>query len=74
MAQPKKKVSRSRRGARRSHWNKVTEPNLFKCPDCGSFVLAHQACLACGKYKGRQVIDLDKKKTKAKKDDSPKKG
>jgi len=74
MAQPKKKVSRSRRGARRSHWNKIAEPNLFKCPECGSFVLAHQACLACGKYKGRQVINADEKKSKPQKDNPAKKG
>ncbi|PIR55188.1 50S ribosomal protein L32 [Candidatus Peregrinibacteria bacterium CG10_big_fil_rev_8_21_14_0_10_36_19] len=35
--------------------------NLASCPDCGSKIPAHRACPDCGKYKGRQVIDKQKK-------------
>jgi len=35
--------------------------NLVPCPDCGSKIPTHRACPDCGKYKGRQVIDKQKK-------------
>ena len=28
-------------------------------PNCGEFVLPHNACKACGKYRGRDVIAVD---------------
>lgn len=34
---------------------------LATCPDCGARRLAHTACPECGKYRGRQVIDKQKK-------------
>jgi large subunit ribosomal protein L32 len=37
-------------------------PNVSKCPQCGAPILSHQACLACGSYKGKQVIKLKEKK------------
>lgn len=33
---------------------------LVACPDCFAKHLAHTVCPACGKYKGRQVIDKQK--------------
>ncbi len=35
--------------------------NLVSCADCGSKIPTHTACPDCGKYKGRQVIDKQKK-------------
>lgn len=35
--------------------------NLVKCPDCGAKRQTHTACPECGKYRGRQVIDKQKK-------------
>ena len=35
--------------------------NLVNCPDCGAKALSHTACPSCGKYRGRQVIDKQKK-------------
>lgn len=56
MAVPKGKVSRTRRDKRRSsHW-KLPAPAVVKCSNCGTFVLPHHACKACGKYDGRDVI------------------
>ncbi|MFC1478228.1 50S ribosomal protein L32 [Candidatus Margulisiibacteriota bacterium] len=66
MAQPKKKTSKSKRDSRRAHWNKLETPNIFKCPQCGADILAHHACMACGTYKGRQVVTVKEPKTKKK--------
>lgn len=54
MALPKKRVSRSRRGMRRSH-DHVAVPNVILC-QCGEPTLSHCACPSCGTYKGRQVL------------------
>ena len=35
--------------------------NLVICPDCGEKHLTHTVCHACGKYRGRQVLDKSKK-------------
>ncbi len=35
--------------------------NLTNCPDCGAKKLTHVVCKECGKYRGRQVIDKQKK-------------
>jgi len=50
------RVNRAHSGNRRSHI-KATEPRLTKC-DCGAISLRHRACQECGKYRGRQVIDV----------------
>lgn len=56
-AVPKRKVSRHRRGNRRRH-QYLAVPQLTKCPDCGEFNLAHRVCKSCGKYNGRQMVDM----------------
>lgn len=35
--------------------------NLVDCPNCGAKAQAHTVCHECGQYKGRQVIDKQKK-------------
>lgn len=52
---------------RRSH-HKVGEPRLSACSNCQAPHLRHRACLECGKYKGREVIDVTKKSLKENKD------
>ena len=60
MAVPKRKVSSARRDKRRgSNW-KLVAPALVKCSQCGAFKLPHRACSACGYYRGRQVVKVDK--------------
>jgi large subunit ribosomal protein L32 len=57
LALPKRRLSKSRRGKRRSHLAlraKVT--NI--CPKCQKIKLPHRACPDCGQYKGRQVIEV----------------
>ncbi len=55
MALPKRKLSKSRRGKRRSHQH-VKVPSLSTCPQCSEPKLPHHACPHCGYYKGRAVI------------------
>jgi large subunit ribosomal protein L32 len=35
--------------------------NLTDCPDCKAKMQTHTVCPECGKYRGRQVIDKQKK-------------
>jgi large subunit ribosomal protein L32 len=35
--------------------------NLVNCPNCSAKALSHTACAECGQYRGRQVIDKQKK-------------
>ncbi len=58
MAQPKKKTSKSRKGMRRSH-HALSAPNLSSCPGCGEMRLPHRACRSCGRYRDRQVFEVE---------------
>jgi large subunit ribosomal protein L32 len=64
---PKKKTSKSRSSQRHSKFLQKTRKaltdlvHLTKCPDCGAKKLMHHVCKECGKYKGRQAIDINKK-------------
>lgn len=44
-------------GNRRSHHG-LKEPALSTCQDCGAKHVRHQVCMECGKYRGRQVVDV----------------
>ena len=58
--------TRSHTGLRRSH-HALKEAGVSKCENCSAMRLPHQACLKCGKYKGRVVIDIAAKALKAEK-------
>ncbi|MGI6462950.1 MAG: 50S ribosomal protein L32 [Clostridiales bacterium] len=58
MAVPKSKTSRQRRNKRRSSVWKLEAPHLIKCQSCGAYRLPHRVCRACGKYNGRDVIEI----------------
>jgi len=47
--------------SRKKLLNKIA---LSKCDKCGEMRLSHTACLACGFYNGRMVIDKSKKMDK----------
>lgn len=56
MAVPKKRMSKSRKGMRRSHDAlKATAASEY-CESCGELKLLHHVCGHCGVYRGVQVI------------------
>ena len=57
-AVPKRKISKSRRGNRRSHW-RLKSTQLVACPQCGAPARPHHVCLSCGTYRGTQVIEIE---------------
>lgn len=54
--------TRSHTANRRSHLA-LKAPTLAVCKNCKAHYRPHHMCLACGYYNGRQVIDLEAKKT-----------
>ncbi|MFC2061566.1 50S ribosomal protein L32 [Elusimicrobiota bacterium] len=61
MAVPKRRQSKSRRDKRRSS-KKITDPQVSKCPQCGSAKLPHRICGECGYYGSKQIINKDQEK------------
>ena len=57
MAVPKKKTSKARRDARRSH-HALTPPILVPCPECKAMKPPHTVCPECGYYAGRKVLEV----------------
>jgi large subunit ribosomal protein L32 len=55
MAHPKRKISKSRRDKRRTHY-KATASTLGACTNCGEMKLTHRACPSCGYYGGRSMF------------------
>ncbi|GAB5446584.1 50S ribosomal protein L32 [Gymnodinialimonas sp.] len=55
MAVPKSKITRSRRGQRRSH-DALVAANPNECPSCGELKRPHHVCPSCGYYNEREVI------------------
>tara|TARA_B100000686_G_C16799518_1_gene984968 strand:+ start:89 stop:271 length:183 start_codon:yes stop_codon:yes gene_type:complete len=55
MAVPKSKISRSRRGQRRSH-DSLKKVTYVECPNCGEMKLPYNICSSCGFYAGRDVL------------------
>lgn len=56
-ALPKQRVSKARRGRRRSHY-RLELPQLVPCPNCKEMMVSHHACANCGKYRGRQILKV----------------
>jgi large subunit ribosomal protein L32 len=55
MPNPKRKMSKSRRDKRRTHY-KATAPTLTACSNCGEIKLSHRACPNCGYYASRSMF------------------
>ena len=51
---------------RRSH-HALKEPHLVKCSDCEELHLKHRVCENCGKYRGKVILDVEKKTIKKEK-------
>lgn len=61
MAVPKYRISKSKRGMRRSHLAQKNPPvSLAKCSRCGEAKLPHRVCIHCGYYRDQEVICMDK--------------
>ena len=58
MANPKKKMSRSRRNSRRAHYV-LKVPSLSTCDNCGAVKLPHRICPDCGFYAGRKIVEVE---------------
>ncbi|MDR3224310.1 MAG: 50S ribosomal protein L32 [Holosporales bacterium] len=54
MAVPKKKMSKSRVGMRRSH-DFIKPVSINTCKNCGEACLPHNICKFCNTYNGRNV-------------------
>ena len=61
MAEPKRRVSRSRTAMQRSANRKIEAKKLNKCPKCGESKLPHKMCSNCGTYKGIEVLEVKDK-------------
>lgn len=60
MAEPKKRLTSARSGARRSHLARKAK-KLTLCPQCKATIPAHQVCPKCGFYNGKDVLELERK-------------
>lgn len=55
MAHPKRKISKTRRDKRRTHY-KIDTPQVGTCTNCAAPVAPHHVCGSCGYYRGQAVI------------------
>jgi large subunit ribosomal protein L32 len=54
---PKRKLSRRKRGHRRSH-DALSLRHLVRCDHCNEYKPSHQVCPSCGYYRGEQIIEV----------------
>ena len=59
MAVPARKVSKTRKRMRRTHY-KISENSTTKCKTCGEEIRPHRVCTSCGSYKGKEVVEVKK--------------
>ncbi|PKL36716.1 50S ribosomal protein L32 [Candidatus Peregrinibacteria bacterium HGW-Peregrinibacteria-1] len=61
-----KRVTKQRYGAFKTRKLKQLTAivSLTDCDNCGAKKLNHNTCTKCGTYRGRQVIDMNKKAEK----------
>ena len=62
MAVPKRRVSKMKKGLRRSHLA-LNVPGMVTCSNCGELTLSHRVCPSCCFYKGKQVVAPKAEKT-----------
>ena len=56
MAHPKRKISKTRRDKRRTHY-KAFATTMYACSNCTAPVQYHRVCEECGMYRGKQAIE-----------------
>ena len=57
-AVPKRRISRTRRNKRRTHW-KMAAPATTTCSHCGQPAMPHRVCSSCGFYRGREYAEAE---------------
>jgi large subunit ribosomal protein L32 len=57
MPNPKRRHSKRRTSARRTH-DSLRRAVMAECPNCHEPKLSHRVCPHCGKYKGREVVEV----------------
>jgi large subunit ribosomal protein L32 len=62
MPNPKRRHSKARTGSRRAH-DFLSKHSLSECPNCHEQKMPHRSCPKCGFYKGREVVEVEEKKT-----------
>ena len=65
MAVPQRRISKTRKRMRRTHF-KLSVEGLVTCPNCGEMIKAHHVCPKCGYYAGKATY-LDGKLVKEEK-------
>jgi len=60
MGLPAKKRTPRSRDERRSH-HALKKITTKTCEKCSAPVLSHRACAKCGTYKGKQVVNVEKR-------------
>jgi large subunit ribosomal protein L32 len=55
MGVPKKRTSKMKTRLHRSH-HALKQTNLAACSHCGTPILSHRACPACGYYQGKMTV------------------
>lgn len=63
MAVPFRKVSKTRRDMRRTHYKKSAS-TLVKCSNCGEMIRPHRVCPECGYYKKENRINKEEVEVK----------
>ena len=58
MAHPKRKISKTRRDKRRTHY-KASTATMYTCPNCSNTVQYHRVCDECGTYRGKKAIEKE---------------
>ena len=72
MAVPQRRISKTRKRLRRTHFKLAVE-GLVTCPNCGEMIKAHHVCPKCGYYAGKatylngKLVKEEDKKPAAKK-------
>lgn len=56
MAVPFRRVSKTRKRKRRTHF-KLAMAGVTKCSNCGSLIRSHRICPTCGHYAGKEIIE-----------------
>jgi len=68
MAEPKKRLTRTRSGNRQSH-DALKATSLSICSNCKQEMIPHTVCKNCGFYNGKKILTLKSEKAKEKKAD-----